>query len=298
MSVNWVLSFLLFSSFFFSLQIRCSGFDSSQDGRCSNCVRFNQECMFTPVSSQAQAFVPAHAAYPHLRGGGVTAGRPGNRAEGVVLYGAHGQPLPPTHASQPPHQPGLPPPPAMYQQPQYVPQPPPPQGPIDDRGPPPPLARSPAGQDDVSRKRPRVEDDASVYTRSESLPLLQRVNHGRSRSYEYMEGPPTLPPVSTAVPGASYPPPPSSTAQGPYYHQSPTQDRHPYPYDNRSSSSPSGANLPYPPVLHPPPRDSNLNSGASGRSGLSVREMLGPVEGQSARSSTDSDMLNALNRRV
>jgi hypothetical protein len=28
-----------------------------------------QDCMFTPVSSQTQAFVPAHTAYPHLRPG-------------------------------------------------------------------------------------------------------------------------------------------------------------------------------------------------------------------------------------
>ncbi|KAJ5180044.1 hypothetical protein N7492_003254 [Penicillium capsulatum] len=91
-------------------KIRCSGFESSQDGRCSNCIRFNQECMFTPVSSQAQAFVPAHAAYPHLRNapGGAPGGPP---RPGVTLYGAHGQPLPAQH------QPGaeaLPPPPGMH----------------------------------------------------------------------------------------------------------------------------------------------------------------------------------------
>lgn len=49
--------------------------------------------MFTPVSSQAQAFVPAHAAYPHLRNA-QNQGR-GPPPGGVMLYGAHGQPLPP-----------------------------------------------------------------------------------------------------------------------------------------------------------------------------------------------------------
>lgn len=35
-------------------KIRCSGFDQSEDGRCTNCQRFSQECVFTPVSAQTQ----------------------------------------------------------------------------------------------------------------------------------------------------------------------------------------------------------------------------------------------------
>ncbi|CAK4031511.1 hypothetical protein DOTSEDRAFT_68063 [Lecanosticta acicola] len=65
-------------------KIRCSGFDQSDDGRCTNCQRFSQECVFTPVSSQTQAFVPAHTVW---RGQG---GPPPN----TQLYGAYGQPLP------------------------------------------------------------------------------------------------------------------------------------------------------------------------------------------------------------
>lgn len=35
-------------------KIRCSGFDpENPDSRCSNCIRFNQECVFIPVSSMA-----------------------------------------------------------------------------------------------------------------------------------------------------------------------------------------------------------------------------------------------------
>ena len=75
--------------------------------------------MFTPVSSQAQAFVPAHAAYPHLRNT-QSQGRPG--AHGVMLYGAHGQPLPPQQ--QPQSGPDLPPPQGMYAQPYGAPPPP------------------------------------------------------------------------------------------------------------------------------------------------------------------------------
>ncbi|KAJ5249201.1 hypothetical protein N7468_000652 [Penicillium chermesinum] len=91
-------------------KIRCSGFETSQDGRCTNCIRFNQECMFTPVSSQAQAFVPAHAAYPHLRGNP----QGGRGPQPVTLYGAHGQPLPPQQQPQGPET-TLPPPQGMYQ---------------------------------------------------------------------------------------------------------------------------------------------------------------------------------------
>lgn len=114
------------------IQIRCSGFESSPDGRCTNCVRFNQECMFTPVSSQAQAFVPAHAAYPHLlrpqTQGGRGRGYPGDN---VVLYGAHGQPLPPQQQAMP--ESTLPPPQGAYYQAPYG------RPPMDDRIPPPPM---------------------------------------------------------------------------------------------------------------------------------------------------------------
>lgn len=79
-------------------QIRCSGFDQNPEGRCSNCQRFQQECIFTPVSSQAQAFVPAHAVYPGMRNMGVGPDgrpRPVIYPQGTQLYGAHGQPLGP-----------------------------------------------------------------------------------------------------------------------------------------------------------------------------------------------------------
>jgi hypothetical protein len=81
-----------------NLQIRCSGFGENPEGRCSNCQRFQQECIFTPVSSQAQAFVPAHAVYPGMRNMGVGPdGRPRPMVypQGTQLFGAHGQPLGP-----------------------------------------------------------------------------------------------------------------------------------------------------------------------------------------------------------
>ncbi|KAK2760261.1 hypothetical protein FQN54_002329 [Arachnomyces sp. PD_36] len=298
-------------------KIRCSGFDTSQDGRCSNCIRFNQECMFTPVSSQAQAFVPAHAAYPHLRNGqgqGRGGGRGNYPAEGLVLYGAHGQPLP---TSQPPpqHSPEttLPPPQPGYQPP-YT------------RAPPPPLVHPPAHHDQVSRKRPRPDDithppypthapSSSATSSHSSHSSQQRPMSGRPGSgadYDYPE-PANLAPVSPAVSGPGYQPHSAG------YYPSP-QDRRPSPqsapqYDNRPSASPHGSTsstsgLPYPPMqpsqltptrdsgVTPPPGTASVTSTGSGRSGLSVRDMLGPSsEGKNGRSSTDSDMLNALNRR-
>ncbi|KAI5370455.1 putative zn(2)-C6 fungal-type DNA-binding domain-containing protein [Septoria linicola] len=94
-------------------KIRCSGFEQSEDGRCTNCVRFSQECVFTPVSAQTQAFVPAHTVW-----------RGQNPPPNTQLYGAYGQPLPANSRDQqyPPQQgqqqqPGqYPPPPQGYQQ--------------------------------------------------------------------------------------------------------------------------------------------------------------------------------------
>lgn len=88
-------------------KIRCSGFDQNPEGRCSNCQRFQQECIFTPVSSQAQAFVPAHAVYPGMRNMAVGPdgrARPMMYPQGAQLFGAHGQPLGPI----PPPQQGSP----------------------------------------------------------------------------------------------------------------------------------------------------------------------------------------------
>ncbi|KAJ6027860.1 hypothetical protein N7499_001318 [Penicillium canescens] len=262
-------------------KIRCSGFDTSADGRCSNCVRFNQDCMFTPVSSQTQAFVPAHAAYPHLRNGPA----PGVGGRQPVLYGAHGQPLPPQQQPQGPET-TLPPPQGMYYQNGRP--------PID--GAPPPLA---SGMPDPRHRR------------------------GSNGGFEYPD-PTNLAPVTPAgsAPGYqthttpspyNYPPPP--------VHDRRTSPQSAYAYDARHSSSPHGS--PFPPMqphqapvtthsaappssappqssatpqpggVTPPPTST---PGGSQRGGLNVRDMLNPGDSQ-GRSSTDSDMLNALNRR-
>ncbi|KAJ2967098.1 hypothetical protein NQ176_g9833 [Zarea fungicola] len=83
-------------------KIRCSGYQSAPGGKCQNCARMNQECIFQPVSSSSStAFVPLSAVQ-----GGVPPGTP--------LYGAYGQPLAPnsvpgSHHYPSSHQPGGPP---------------------------------------------------------------------------------------------------------------------------------------------------------------------------------------------
>ncbi|TGO88559.1 hypothetical protein BPOR_0155g00130 [Botrytis porri] len=65
-------------------KIRCSGFTADgSGGQCTNCARFKQECVFTPVSS-AQAFVPLIALTEALNGRDINPG----------VFGAHGQRLP------------------------------------------------------------------------------------------------------------------------------------------------------------------------------------------------------------
>ena len=86
-------------------QIRCSGYDSSPEGRCWNCVRFNQHCLFQPVSSRA-VFVSASAAYG-ASGTAPNASQDRNAEEGrhswnkgrpTMLYGALGVPY--EHSAQ------------------------------------------------------------------------------------------------------------------------------------------------------------------------------------------------------
>ncbi|KAI0162226.1 hypothetical protein GGR57DRAFT_315252 [Xylariaceae sp. FL1272] len=62
-------------------KIRCSGYANSPGGKCTNCIKMNQECVFQPVSnSTSTAFVPVSAL-------------PGGVPPGTQLFGAYGQPL-------------------------------------------------------------------------------------------------------------------------------------------------------------------------------------------------------------
>jgi hypothetical protein len=126
--------------------------------------------------------------------------------------------------------------------------------------------------------------------------VQQRPRRGSGSGFDYPD-PTNLAPVTpaTSAPYQSraapyYPPPPAAHERRP----SPQAN---YPYDNRHSSSPHGS--PYPPVhpsqaITPPPTST---PGSATRNGLNVRDMLNPGGDNPGRSSTDSDMLNALNRR-
>ncbi|OJD35209.1 c6 zinc finger domain-containing protein [Diplodia corticola] len=296
-------------------KIRCSGFEASEDGRCTNCVRFSQECIFTPVSAQTQAFVPAHTVW---RGAGAP----------PPLYGAYGQPLPPS-TQQPPDAAYRPPPP----QPGYP--LPSPTGPYSAPGhayPPPPVA---PGYDDRSRdaagrKRPTTEPHTPTLPPPNPAAASQLPNHRASGPPEYTyPDPSALTPAaaSPASSNASYPsaPPPP---QQPYYAPQPPRRSSPqstYSYDpSRASSSPHTqgapstpggsaytyssdttlrppANLPLrndgrtPP---PPPPTSAAPASATGssRAGMRISDMVSGGD-SGGRSAADADMLNALNRR-
>lgn len=103
------------------VQIRCSGHQNAPGGKCQNCARMNQECVFQPVSSSSStAFIPVSAV-------------PGGVPPGTQLFGAYGQSLAPNSVSHPqghhgpppphpyPHAGGPPPPHASYYQPMQSP---------------------------------------------------------------------------------------------------------------------------------------------------------------------------------
>ncbi|KAL8670195.1 MAG: hypothetical protein Q9168_005251 [Polycauliona sp. 1 TL-2023] len=320
-------------------KIRCSGFEASEDGRCTNCQRFQQECIFTPVSAHASAFVPAHTAYPHLRGAAPMPQRGGGRplypqqGPPPAIYGAHGQPL---GMPMPGQDPNYPPPPHGYS-----PMTPPSHhyGPpmYDERGPPQP----PHLKDQVSRKRPRPDESphpptapppppqstsSHPYHHEQGRPPASSGRRGSGAGYEYPD-PTGLVPVSPASSVTSYQSAPNYQPQGqqPYYPQPPppsqpvrrSSPQSSYSYDQRGSGSPQGsassataysyapAGLHPPQVLPPresgrtpPPRSSeggNSNSGQRGKMG--IHDLLAPGDSSGGRTSADSDMVKALDRK-
>ncbi|ORY12290.1 hypothetical protein BCR34DRAFT_301725 [Clohesyomyces aquaticus] len=211
-------------------KIRCSGFEATDDGRCSNCMRFNQDCIFTPVSAQTQAFVPAHTVWRGV-------GQP------PPMYGAYGQPLPPANHGGPYEQ-------APRQQQQYLPSPTgataPSSGPYPSAPPP------PGAQPYYASQPPRRSSPQSAYSYDASR---------ASSSPHTQAGPST--------PGASpyYTAPPATSNNG----LQPAPPR----TDGRS----------------PPPPTSQPGN----RPGMRINDLV--TDNGPTRSSTDSDMLNMLNRR-
>ncbi|KAL8661988.1 MAG: hypothetical protein Q9202_005114 [Teloschistes flavicans] len=312
-------------------QIRCSGFEASEDGRCTNCQRFQQECIFTPVSSHASAFVPAHTAYPHLRNAAPMPNRGGGRPlypqQPPAIYGAHGQPL---GMPIPGQDPSYPPPPHGYppmtpQGHSYGPQM------YDERGHPPPSH----GKEQVSRKRPRLDESPNPsaapplpqtssshpYHHEQGRPPAPSGRRGSGGQYEYPD-PTGLVPVSPASSVTSYQSAPYSQPPGqqPYYPPSnqPARRASPtYSYEQRASGSPHGSTssantYTYPPAgLHPPqvlpprekgrtppPRNSESAGNGSGQRGkMGIHDLLAPGDQSGGRTSADTDMVKQLDRK-
>jgi len=291
-------------------QIRCSGFEATDDGRCSNCMRFNQDCIFTPVSAQTQAFVPAHTVWRGV-------GQP------PPMYGAYGQPLPPATHGDPYAQQSR-----QQQQQQSQQQPPPPNylpSPTGPPGPPGPYpahsAQGPsaAPYDDASRDQLNGRKRAHPEPHTPTLPpprpgsASQLAHRGAGPDPTYPEAPLT----SAASPATSTTSYSSAPQPGqPYYAQQPhrrasPQSAHSYEA-GRSSSSPhaQSSNTPagssyYPPpqtngALHPLPSRSDgptppPTSQPSSRPSMRINDLVS--DNGHGRSSTDSNMLNMLNRR-
>ncbi|OAP56925.1 hypothetical protein AYL99_09037 [Fonsecaea erecta] len=299
-------------------KIRCSGYDSSPDGRCQNCVRFNQQCLFHPVSSQA-AFVPANAVYGPNAARAPIAGQPDGRAgqnghhyarEGdppPMLYGAHGQPLGPAgphgqpqYSYPPPPHAGYPPAPYPYT---YPPASAPP--PYDAHG------QGHAAQHDerVSLKRPPPDDDPhnekshasqSPHPTSRARNSTYESRQNSSGSYDYADHPsgaPTSPATST-MSYQSFPQ--QQQARYANGHQPQKGNVSPSgltPQSAQSYNSPRQAPAGYDDGRTPPPNQpGSAGSSTNGRSGMKVHEMIDHTRTgvPDLRGKNDNDMLSKL----
>ncbi|RMZ92272.1 hypothetical protein DV736_g493, partial [Chaetothyriales sp. CBS 134916] len=296
-------------------KIRCSGYDSSPDGRCQNCVRFNQQCLFHPVSSQA-TFVPVSAVYgPSARPPGAGAGeRPGengaytrNGEQPPMLYGAHGQPLGPAGPSG---QPQYAYPPQGYPPYPYPPQghyatPPQPGHPYEPQGQAPP----PPQDDRVSLKRPPPEDDphnenshAAQSPHPSSKPRHStydsHTNSNGSYGYPESSNPASTSPATSIMSHQSFPPQPhANDSQSQKGNVSPPAGL--TPSSVHSFHSPLSGPVRDEGKTPPPNQPGSAGSSVNGRSGMKVHEMLGNHHGAHTelRGKNDNDMLNKLDRK-
>ncbi|RMZ91152.1 hypothetical protein DV736_g1617, partial [Chaetothyriales sp. CBS 134916] len=255
-------------------KIRCSGYDSSPDGRCQNCVRFNQLCLFHPVSSRA-TFVPVSAVYgPNARVPGAGAcERPDengaysrNREQAPMLYGAHGQPLGPASPSGQPQY-AYPPqgyPPYLYPPQGHYATPLQPGYPFEPQGqaPPPP-------QDDcVSLKRSPPEDDlhndSSHATQSPHPSSDYHTNSNGSYGYPESSNPASTSPATSFMSHQSFPPPAHANGS-----------------QSQKGNSAHGFHSPHSsPVCDEgktalPNQPGSAGLSVNGRSGMKIHEMLG-----------------------
>ncbi|KAK4456998.1 hypothetical protein QBC42DRAFT_189683 [Cladorrhinum samala] len=239
-------------------KIRCSGYQNTQNGKCTNCDKLRIDCVFQPVSSNSTAaFVPVQA----LSGG---------LPPGMPLFGAWGQPLGPTQGPPLSQYPPPPPPPSSSQHRGY-----PPPSPADY----PPSMSSPTSayppyderDRDGSRRRPRAIDDE---------PSLRP--------------PPNYPPDDDPrrrSPASNHS---SDTTPSMYqqYQPSTSYDRDRTPTPQRSSPGQSAAPTQPPPSAQPGPSTSSAGSNP-----MSLGHLISNDGERVSNRGIDRDMLGRLNRR-
>ncbi|KAH7398906.1 hypothetical protein DE146DRAFT_632466 [Phaeosphaeria sp. MPI-PUGE-AT-0046c] len=278
-------------------KIRCSGFEATEDGRCSNCMRFNQDCIFTPVSAQTQAFVPAHTVWRGV-------GQP------PPMYGAYGQPLPPANHGDAYGQPQPPP-----RQQGYLPSPTAGPYPVHSEYGPPSAPQDEGGREPLNgRKRPHPEPHTPTLPPPTPGAAASHAPHrGAAADYTYPEPPSLTPGAPTGAPTPPYSSAPPPQTQPYYTAQPPRQSSPPgaYRYEpSRASSSPhsnapttpGAAPGPYynTPLQPPPPRSDGrtpppTTQAGGARPSMRINDLVS--DNGAGRSSTDSSMLNMLNRR-
>ncbi|GAB7352583.1 hypothetical protein MBLNU459_g2967t2 [Dothideomycetes sp. NU459] len=266
---------------------------------CRRRKRFSQECVFTPVSAQTQAFVPAHTVWRNQ-------GAPPQQ-----LYGAYGQPLPQQHAPQHPY-----PPQQQQQQPQqqqqyappgqYQPQPMPyPMPPAGANQPPPAAPQqqtgTPNSTEAAGRKRPTEEPHTPTLPPPNPATTAQLPQHrsstGEQPHYTYPD-PTGLTPAAASPASSTTSYHSAQPAAQPYYAtQAPPRRTSPqssYSYDpSRASSSPHNLATSGTPGNYPPPsatsapaarpapggepaRASTPNGQSQAGRGVRITELVGP----------------------
>ncbi|KAI0395177.1 hypothetical protein F5Y17DRAFT_218988 [Xylariaceae sp. FL0594] len=255
-------------------KIRCSGYATTPGGKCHNCQKMNQECIFVPVSaSSSTAFVPVSAL-------------PGPLPPGTQLYGSFGEPLgtdtrshggppgPPGGAYPPPHRP-------RYEQP--------PRSQTHPNGP--YLDDSSHDRGD-KRRRTSQETDHSIH-----LPPMDsndELRHSSSSSSPNMystlsidQGPAHLQRIPHGRLSSLTPPRVSPTNR----HILPIRPMQPQPMPHHRPGSPT------PPRLTPP-RISPTSAARPSSSGTSVMSLENIVGPSSSNMDYDRHMLGRLDRRA
>ncbi|PTB70407.1 hypothetical protein BBK36DRAFT_1174165 [Trichoderma citrinoviride] len=262
-------------------KIRCSGHQNAPGGKCQNCARMNQECIFQPVSSSSStAFIPVSAV-------------PGGVPPGTQLFGAYGQPLAPSAVPHPhphphPHHP--------QHHPQHPSHPyPPPAGPPH---PPPGAYYHPQGQSPTDsyssygdlRGDPRGDPRADL--RGELRGDDQTAGRRRRRSSQDLDDAYRLPPPRAGGP------------EDDHRRRSPAElsnNSSPGSFSYSRYSGPAARHSPRNPAL-PHPSSVGTADGRSpitqqnGSSGSSTPARSGPPTGQSQQSNSIMSLSNLVDK--